>query len=169
MKMRNTTMVAASAVAAAAAAAISGGAASASTPDWLTVASVDSEHETMLPAVCETGETGALTDTACESLLGSDTEGEAETFGREVPESPAGYGMPSLANVDLRDFAKWQVCGIAVASPAAPAECDNSIPGPKEPVGPGSGISLVNAETAGAFDWSVCGIAVGQTGEATDC
>jgi hypothetical protein len=169
MKMRNTTMVAASAVAAAAAAAISGGAASASTPDWLTVANVESEHDSVLPAVCETGETGPLTDTACGSLFSADTEGEAEDLGHELPEAPAGYGMPSLANVDLRDFAKWQVCGIAVASSVEPAECDNSIPGPKEPVGPGSGISLVNADTTGALEWSVCGIAVAQTGEATDC
>ncbi|MFG3343192.1 hypothetical protein [Glycomyces sp. NPDC048151] len=167
--MRNTTMVAASAVAAAAAAALSGGAASASTPDWLTVANVDSEHDTTLPSVCETGETGPLADTACGSLFSADTEGTAETFGHELPESPAGYGMPALANVDLRDFAKWQICGVAVASSIEPAECDNSIPGPKEPVGPGSGISLVNAETAGAFHWSVCGIAVAQAGEATDC
>jgi hypothetical protein len=167
--MRNTTMVAASAVAAAAAAALTGGAATAATPDWLTVASVDDEHRSMLPAVCETGDTGSLTDTACESLFSSDVEDEAVTYGRELPESPEGQGMPSLANIDLRDFAKWQVCGITVAADVEPAECDNSIPGPKEPVSPQGGISLVNADTTGAFHWSVCGVAVGQTGEATDC
>ena len=104
--MRNTTWVAASAVAAAAAA-LSGGAAAASTPDWLTVASVDDEHRSMLPAVCETGETGPLTDTACESLFSADVEDEAETYGRELPESPAGQGMPSLVNCAQRGWVPY--------------------------------------------------------------
>lgn len=166
--MRNTALFAATAAAAAAAAALTGSAASASTPDWLTMANVESEHDSMLPTVCETGDAGPLTDTACASLFSADTEGEAEDLGRELPEAPAGYGF-SPVNADLRDFAKWQICGIAVASSVEPAECDNSIQGPKEPVAPGSGVSLVNADTTGAFDWSVCGIAVAQTGEATDC
>ena len=167
--MRNTTMVAVSAAAAATAAALSGGAASASTPDWLTLATVDTEHDTMLPALCESGDAGELAATTCDSLLSADTEDDAETFGYEVPESPGGYGATALTNVDLRDFAKWQVCGIAVASSVEPAECDNSIQGPKAPVEPRSGVALANADATGAFQWSVCGIAVAQAGEAGDC
>ncbi|MFB9659186.1 hypothetical protein ACFQS3_13925 [Glycomyces mayteni] len=167
--MRNTTMVAVSAAAAAAAAAFTGGAAQASTPDWLTLATVESEHDSVLPGVCEADQVGALTATACGTVLGSPSADEIEATGHTVPESPDAAGMPSVANIDLRDFAKWQVCGIAVAAQSEGFECDNSIDGPKEPVGPGSGISLVNADTTGAFHWSVCGVAVGQASVDTTC
>jgi hypothetical protein len=162
--MRITTAVSA---AAAAAAVLSGGTASASTPDWLTVAAVESEHETMLPALCETGDAGPLADTACASLLSGDTANEAKAYGYELPESPAGQGPPALATADLRNFAKWQVCGIAVAASQAPADCDGSIQGPMEPAEPRSGVELVTADTTGAFDWSVCGITVAD--KAIDC
>jgi hypothetical protein len=168
--MRSTTMVAVSAAAAAAAAAVSGGAASASTPDWLTVATVDTGHDSMLPAVCESDAAGPLADTACGSLLSADTEGRAAAYGRPLAESSGDFGgMPTLVNANLRNFAKWQVCGIAVATSAAAADCDNSIQRPSEPVRPRSGNSLVNVDITGAFQWSVCGIAVGQIVESTDC
>lgn len=168
--MRNTTMVAVSAAAAAAAAAVSGGAAAASTPDWLTVATVDSEHDSVLPAVCESDAAGPLADTACGSLLSADTEDEAATYGHPLPESPGDFGgLPTLVNADLRNFAKWQVCGISVATSAEAADCDNSIQGPSEPVRPRNGTSLVNVDTTGAFQWSVCGIAVGQIVESAGC
>ncbi|MEU6858047.1 hypothetical protein AB0B28_04100 [Glycomyces sp. NPDC046736] len=167
--MRNTTLAAVSA-AAAAVAALSGGAAQASTPDWLTVVSVESEHDSMLPAVCEADELGQLTSVPCATLLGSPSEDAVEATGEPLPEAPGDFGgMPSLVNLDARNFAKWQVCGISVASASEAAECDNSIQPPAEPVGPGSGISLVNADVTGAFQWSVCGIAVAQAGTATTC
>jgi hypothetical protein len=166
--MGNTTMAAVSA-AAAAAAALSGEVASASTPDWLTIATVDTEHDSMLPVLCETDETGPLVDTACATLLGADTAHDAEDYGYSLPEAPGDFGgMPTLVNADLRNFAKWQVCGNAMAASAEAVECDNSIQGPSEPVGP-SGIALVNADATGAFHWSVCGLVVGQTMETFDC
>ncbi|PRY59051.1 hypothetical protein [Glycomyces artemisiae] len=167
--MRNTTMVAVSAAAAAAAAAFTGGAAQASTPDWLTLAAVESEHDSVLPGVCEAGELGPITGATCDTVLGSPSADEIEATGQSVPEPPDTAGMPSVANIDLRNFAKWQVCGVAVAAPNQGFDCDNSIDGPKEPVGPGSGISLVNADTTGAFQWSVCGVAVGQASVDTTC
>ncbi|RRR96470.1 hypothetical protein [Glycomyces terrestris] len=164
--MRNTTMVAVSAAAAAAAAALTGGAAQASTPDWLTVATVESEHDSVLPGVCEADGVGTLADTACDTVLGSPSAAETQA----LPELPEGYGgMPSLANVDLRNFSKFKICGITVAGESRDATCDNSIEGPREPVGPGSGVSLVNADTTGAFQWQVCQINVGQTPVAGDC
>ncbi|WP_030162201.1 hypothetical protein [Glycomyces sp. NRRL B-16210] len=168
--MRNTTMVAATAAAAAAAAALSGTAASASTPDWLTIADVETDHDSVLPVVCEADDLGPLTATACGTVLGSPSEDELAAGGMAVPESPGDFGgMPAVANIDLRNFAKWQVCGVAVAASSTEFECDNSIPGPTEPVGPGSGVSLVNADATGALQWSVCGITVGGTTAATTC
>ncbi|MEU5154256.1 hypothetical protein [Glycomyces sp. NPDC021274] len=167
--MGNTSMAAVSA-AAVAAAALSGGAASASTPDWLTIATVETEHDSMLPVLCERDQTGPLVDTACATLLSADTAHEAETYGYPLPEAPWDHGgMPTVVNADMRDFAKWQVCGIAVAASAEAAECDNSIQGPRTPVGSDSGIALVNADATGAFHWSVCGVAVGATLESFDC
>ncbi|SDL05596.1 hypothetical protein SAMN05216298_2500 [Glycomyces sambucus] len=166
--MRNTTMVAVSAAAAAAAAALTGGAAQASTPDWLTLATVESEHDSVLPGVCESDQAGAITDMACGTVLGSPAPDEM-AHGEALPETPAGYGGASLANVDLRNFAKWKVCGVAVAAEAQGAVCDNSIQGPQEPVSPGSGMSLVNADTTGAFQWSVCGFSVGQANVTSTC
>ncbi|WP_157974780.1 hypothetical protein [Glycomyces dulcitolivorans] len=160
--MRNTTMVAVSAAAAAAAAAFTGGAAQASTPDWLTLATVESEHDSVLPGVCEADQVGAITDTACGTVLGSPPADEM-AGGESLPALPEGYGGASLANIDLRNFSKFKICGIAVAATTQDAVCDNSIKGPKEPVGPGSGMSLVNADTTGAFQWQVCQINVGQS------
>ncbi|THV41286.1 hypothetical protein [Glycomyces buryatensis] len=166
MRYRNIVAVAA---AAAAASVIPGGTASASTPDWLTLANVETGQPSLLPEVCGAGPTGSLSDPVCEGLLGTDSEDAAETFGESIPEAPAGYSSPSVANLDLRNFAKWQVCGVAVASTAEDFDCDNSITGEAEPVEPAGGVSLVNADTTGAFNWSVCGISAFQAAPATDC
>jgi hypothetical protein len=149
--MRNTTMVTMSAAAAAAAAALSGDAASASTPDWLTLVTVESGHESLVPVLCETGQADSLAQIACGSLLSADTEGGAEAYGWEVPESPETPGMPAVATVDLRNFAKWQICGNNVAGYHQASECDNSMADPRDPVESSSGIALVNADTTGAF------------------
>lgn len=152
--MRNTTMVAVSAAAAAAAAAVTGGAASASTPDWLTLTAVDTGHDSLLPALCETGRADPLVTTVCGSVLSANTEDWAETYGYELPETPGGAGnagLPALASVDLRNFAQWQICGNNVAASTEAGECDNSIAAPPEPTESRNGISLVKAETAGAF------------------
>ena len=149
--MRNTTMVAVTAAAAAAAAAVTGGAASASTPDWLTLTSVDTGHDSLLPALCETGRADPLVTTACGSIFSANTEDWAETYGYELPETPGGPGLPAVASVDLRNFAQWQICGNNAASSTEASECDNSIAAPPEPTESRNGISLVKAETAGAF------------------
>lgn len=154
--MRHKTILAASA-AAAAAAVIPGGAAAASTPDWLTLVNVESDQPSLLPVVCGENDTESALDPACEGLLGTEQDRAAADLGEQLPEAPGGYGQ-SLTNVDLRDFAKWQVCGIAVGATGEGYDCDNSITGAREPVGPGDGYSLVNADTTGAFDWRVCGI-----------
>jgi hypothetical protein len=164
--MHYKTMVAASA---AAAAALMGGQASASTPDWLTVASVET-GPTPLTAVCEEESAGTFADPACRSILGTGGSPGTEAFGAataEVPENSA--GRSAVANVDLRDSAKWNVCGIAVAATTEGVDCDNSIPDERGPMKTGSGVSLVNVDATGAFDWSVCGIAVLQSGAAIDC
>lgn len=168
--MRNITTVAVSAAVAAVAAALSGGAAQASTPDWLTLATVESEHDSILPAVCEADGAGAITDTACATVLGSPSAEAVEAGGETVPDVPEDAGgMPSVANVDLRNFAKWEVCGIAVGATAQDSVCDNSIEGSREPTGPKSGVSLVNADTTGAFQWSVCGVSAGEASVAAAC
>lgn len=149
--MRNTTMVAVSAAAAAAAAALSGDAVSASTPDWLTLVSVDSDHDSILPVLCDNGQAGALAETACDSMFATDTEAMAASYGWEVPEVPEGPSVPAVATVDLRNFAKWQICGNNVASSSVDATCDNSSQAPRGPVESSSGVSLVNADTTGAF------------------
>ena len=149
--MRNTTMVAMSAAAAAAAAALAGDAASASTPDWLTLVSVESGHDSLLPVLCDDGRGGSLAAIACDSMFTTDTEDMAETYGWEVPESPEGPDVPAVATVDLRNFAKWQICGNNAATMSAAATCDNSSQVPRGPVESSSGVSLVNADTTGAF------------------
>jgi hypothetical protein len=149
--MRNTTMVAMSAAAAAAAAAISGDAASATTPDWLTLVSVDSDHESLLPVLCDES-AGPLSQITCDSMLATDTEDMAASHGWEVPEAPEGPSIPAVATVDLRNFAKWQICGNNVAAVSQDAACDNSSQVADDgPVESSNGISLVNADTTGAF------------------
>lgn len=156
--MRNTTMAAVSA--AAAAAAFSGGAAQASTPDWLTIAAVDTGHDSVLPSVCEAGTPGPITGPACDTVLGSPGADEQTRYA--LPQPPAGYGTDvELVDIDLRDFAKWKVCGVAVGASTHGGECDNSIQDQEEPVVAESGNALVNADATGAFQWSVCGISVG--------
>lgn len=165
--MQYRTIVAASAVAAAAAA-FSYGQASASTPDWLTVASVET-GPTPLTAVCEEEAAGTFADPACASIVGTGESPDAEAFGAATAGAPEGGSGMAVANVDMRDFAKWQVCGIAVASTTESVECDNSTEDERGPMATGSGVSLVNVDATGAFDWSVCGIAVLQSGATVDC
>ncbi|WP_199038445.1 hypothetical protein [Glycomyces salinus] len=154
--MRHTKILAASA-AAAAAAVIPSGAAAASTPDWLTLANIESDQPSLLPMVCGEDDSGTVLDPACEGLLGTEQDRAAADLGEQLPDAPGGYGR-TLANVDLRDFAKWQVCGIAVGATGEGYDCDNSITGEREPAGPGDAYSLVNADTTGSFDWRVCGV-----------
>lgn len=172
--MRYKTIVAASA--AAAAAAVPCGVASASTPDWLTLVNLDTGNPSMLPAVCGTEPTGTVVDPACAGVLGAQ-QSNVESFGFELPETPqapqapptTSNGVPTLANVDMRDFARWEVCGIAAGSETEDVECDNSTTAERRPVGSDNGISLVNADVSGALNWSVCGIAVLSEVRAFDC
>lgn len=163
--MRYRTIVAASAAAAAAAAAVPCGAASASGPAWLTPVSLETGSPSLLPVVCGEESTGTVIDPACAGIFG--TQPPSEVYGVELPEVPQAPqapvtdgGMPSLANVDLRDFAKWEVCGVAAASETADVSCDNSITEERRPVAAPNGVSLVNVDATGALHWSVCGVAV---------
>ncbi|WP_205325831.1 hypothetical protein [Glycomyces sp. YM15] len=165
--MQYKPMVVASAVAAAAAA-FSCAQASASTPDWLTVASVET-GPTALTAVCEEEAAGTFADPACASILGTGGSPGAEAFDAANAEASADNAGMSAVNVDMRDFAKWNVCGVAVAAAPDDVECDNSIADKREPMATGSGVSLVNVDATGAFDWNVCGVAVLQSGAAVDC
>ena len=153
--MRYKTMLAASA-AAAAASVIPVGTAAASTPDWLTIVDVETGQPTLLPMVCGEEPSGTALDPACESLLGSGWEPEAG-FGAELPDVPGGYGR-TLANVDMRDFAKWQVCGVQAGASSEGLDCDNSITAERAPMSSGDGYLLANVDATGAFEWSVCGI-----------
>ncbi|WP_026932299.1 hypothetical protein [Glycomyces tenuis] len=172
--MRYKTIVAASA-AAAAAAAIPCGAASASTPDWLTLVNLNTGNASLLPAVCGAESAGTVVDPACAGVFGAQPS-TAEAFGVELPETPqapqapptSGGGVPTVANVDMRDFARWEVCGVAAGSTTEDVTCDNSVP-ERQPMDPGNGVSLVNADTSGALNWSVCGIAVLSEVHAFDC
>jgi hypothetical protein len=184
--MQYRTIIAASAAAAATAALPFGAsAAAATTPEWLTLASAEYDVPGV-PAICGVNAAGIPIDAACGGILDTDgfdafseighVEAPAETGGRALPETPAvpegheGYGIPTVANIDLRDFAKWQVCGINVASTSDGQVCDNSIQGDREPVGASdNGISLVNADTTGALAWSVCGISVLNEEPAVSC
>ncbi|WP_157930782.1 hypothetical protein [Glycomyces xiaoerkulensis] len=168
--MRYRTIVAASAVAAAAAA-IPSGAAWPTTPDWLTLASVQTGERSLVPFVCGEQSAGTALDSACQSTFGTDAAGAAEAVGRRLPEAPepAGHASLSAADVDLRDFAKWEVCGVAVASETGEVECDDSNTGEDEPVRPDRGVPLVNIDATGALDWSVCGITVLGNVIGSDC
>jgi len=158
----------AAAGAAAAAAVLPAGAAAASTPDWLTLASVET-GPTPVSALCEES-AGSYIDPACANLVDSGEHRSAEVHDGSMSEAPEGAGgMPTIANVDLRDFAKWQVCGVNVAATGTETDCDNSTRGDREPVGADNGMSLVNVDATGAFDWNVCGVAVLQADSATDC
>ncbi|MQM26313.1 hypothetical protein [Glycomyces albidus] len=156
--MRNTTMAAVSA--AAAAAAFSGDAAQASTPDWLTLAAVETGHDSVLPSVCETGTPGAITGPACDTVLGSLSANE--WTGAPLPELHESDGGVRLVDIDLRNFATWKVCGVAVGASTRGAHCDNSIQDQEEPVNAERGNALVNADATGALQWSVCGVSVGE-------
>ncbi|WP_026925410.1 hypothetical protein [Glycomyces arizonensis] len=162
--MRYKTIVAASA--AAAAAAIPCGAAAASTPDWLALASLETGNPSPLPVVCGEEPTGTVLDPACAGIFGTG-QYDDEAFGvplpqpPPVPQSPQTYdGLPALANVDLRDSAKWEVCGVSAGSTTADVDCDNSTTAAREPVGSENGLSLLNVDASGALNWSVCGVAV---------
>ena len=161
--MRYKTIVAASA--AAAAAAVPYGAAAASGPDWLTPVTLETGSPSLLPVVCGEEPTGTVIDPACAGVFG--TPQPSDAYGVQLPETPQAPqaattygGMPSLANVDLRDFAKWEVCGVAAASETADVSCDNSITEEHQPVGSPNGASLVNIDATGALHWSICGVAV---------
>ncbi|MDA1359442.1 hypothetical protein O1R50_07410 [Glycomyces luteolus] len=152
----------------AAAAIIPAGSAAASTPDWLTLASVET-GPTPVSALCEEAE-GSYIDPACANIVGNGGDRAAEVHGESMPETHEGPGgMPTVANVDLRDFAKWQVCGVNVAATGTETDCDNSTSADREPVGADNGMSLVNVDATGAFEWNVCGVAVLQADSATDC
>jgi len=164
--MRYQIMAAAGA--AAAAALIPTGSAAASTPDWLTLASVET-GPTPVSALCEEAE-GSYIDPACANVVGTGAHRAAEVQGETMPQTPEGPGgMPTVANVDLRDFARWQVCGVDVAANGSETVCDNSSDPDREPVGADNGMSLVNVDATGAFDWNVCGVAALQSGTAVDC
>ncbi|GAB3648346.1 hypothetical protein [Glycomyces tarimensis] len=161
--MRYKTIVAASA-AAAAAAAIPCGTAAASTPDWLTLVSLETDQASMLPVLCGEQPTGTFVDPACQGLFGTGNY-DAESYGVAVPDAPEGYeDLPAVANVDLRNAARWEVCGVAAASTTEGVECENAIAAEEEPVGSDNGVALLNADATGAFNWSVCGITLfGET------
>ncbi|MCH7231390.1 hypothetical protein L0U85_11100 [Glycomyces sp. L485] len=142
-----------------AAAAVVPASAAASTPDWLTVASVET-GPTPVSELCGEESAGPAVDPACRSVFDSGRTGP-EAFDREVPEvSEAPGGMSPVADVDLRNFARWKVCGVSVGSSGGVQDCDNSVSDEREPVGSDSGVSLVNVDATGAFHWSVCGVTV---------
>jgi hypothetical protein len=157
----------AAAGAAAAAAVLPVGTAAASTPGWLTVASVET-GPTPVSALCEES-AGSYIDPACANLVDTGEHRDAEAHGGSRREAPEGARGMTIANVDLRDFAKWQVCGVNVAATGTETDCDNSTAGDREPVGSDNGMSLVNVDATGAFEWNVCGVAVLQADSATDC